>query len=238
MMKENHGVLTASEIVATTLRQSIERGVLKPGEKLHTLKEMEDMYCVSRVAVRDAVKILEGEGLLLSRQGSGIYVTGHPASLRNSRGAKARYPLTEIFSLFEFVCNYACFALTEQKDLSEIRELKAVNADLRRRYASLTINQKFIYESAFSMRLVRLAGNSLAADLCTKLVEPLTYIDHFLVQETELYLEILQLDALLLDALLEGDAHGAMYLGHSRCKKTLAMIPPDDAFWEKGSEVF
>lgn len=69
-------------------------------------------------------------------------------------------------------------------------------------------------------------------------MEPLTYIDYFLIQETELYLEILQLDALLLDALLERDPYGAMYLGHSRCKKALDIIPPDDEFWVKSSPVF
>lgn len=238
VMKQDNVALTSAEIVATTLRQSIERGVLKPGEKLHTLKEMESMYCVSRVAVRDAIKILEGEGLLLSRQGSGIYVTNQPRALMDDRGRKTQYPLTEIFSLFEFLCNYACFALKERKDLSEIKELKQTNTDMRKNYASLTMNQKFIYESSFSLRFVRLAGNSLAADLCTMLVEPLTYIDYFLIQETELYQEILQLDALLLDALLERDPYSAMSLGRSRCQKTLAVIPPDDEFWVKKSQVF
>lgn len=237
-MKQNNAVLTAAEIVAATLRQSIERGVLHPGEKLRTLKEMEAMYCVSRVAVRDAIKILEGEGLLISKQGSGIYVTNQPRKRRDGQDAKTQYPLTEIFSLFEFVCDYACFALKEKKDLSEIEELKAINAEMRKNYDSLTLDQKFIYESSFSMRFVRLSGNRLAADLCTMLMKPITYIDHLVIQETDLYLEILQLDALLLEALLQRDPHGALFLGRTRCQKTLSIIPSDNEFWEISGEVF
>jgi multiple sugar transport system substrate-binding protein len=60
--------------VASILRERIERGLFKPGERIPTEYELCDHFGVSRTSVRQALSDLVHEGLLLRRQGSGTYV--------------------------------------------------------------------------------------------------------------------------------------------------------------------
>ncbi|NLM61602.1 MAG: substrate-binding domain-containing protein [Clostridiales bacterium] len=64
--------------LADDLREAIRHNC-KAGEKLETENEMIERYGVSRQTVRQALSILENEGLIVRRQGSGIYVSGPDA---------------------------------------------------------------------------------------------------------------------------------------------------------------
>ena len=61
--------------VATDLRQRINSGQWSVGEKIATLEQLESEYKVARVTVRQAVDLLQQEGLLRSEQGRGTFVT-------------------------------------------------------------------------------------------------------------------------------------------------------------------
>ena len=63
--------------VAEVLRQRVLRGVWKPGQFLPTIEVLMKEFKVARVTVRDAVKILESEGLLDARRGRGTMVLPH-----------------------------------------------------------------------------------------------------------------------------------------------------------------
>jgi DNA-binding transcriptional regulator YhcF (GntR family) len=60
--------------VANMLRAAILTGKLAPGEKLPSGHELAQRYGVARMTVQQAMRVLRDEGLILSRQGSGIYV--------------------------------------------------------------------------------------------------------------------------------------------------------------------
>lgn len=62
--------------VAATLRRRIEEGQWKPGERISTLEELESEFHVARVTVRQAVELLENEGLVRRQQGRGTFVIG------------------------------------------------------------------------------------------------------------------------------------------------------------------
>ena len=64
--------------IAEILRQNLGRGVWTPGELLPTISDLSAEYSVARVTVRQAVKILEEEGLLDSRRGRGTTVLPPP----------------------------------------------------------------------------------------------------------------------------------------------------------------
>ncbi len=57
--------------IAEVLRQDLDRGVWQAGELLPTISELSAKFSVAKVTVRQAVKILEEEGLLESRRGRG-----------------------------------------------------------------------------------------------------------------------------------------------------------------------
>jgi DNA-binding transcriptional regulator YhcF (GntR family) len=71
--------------VANTLRAAILTKALSPGEQLPSGADLAARYSVSRQTVQNALKILRSEGLIVSRQGSGVFVrerTERPIGLR------------------------------------------------------------------------------------------------------------------------------------------------------------
>lgn len=56
------------------IRERIESGELKPGAKMYSENELSAMFGLSRQTVRHGIGLLEQEGLLVRRQGSGTYV--------------------------------------------------------------------------------------------------------------------------------------------------------------------
>jgi len=60
--------------IAATLRRRIEQGHWKLGDRISTIPELEKEFGVARVTVRQAVEILDAEGLVSAKQGKGTYV--------------------------------------------------------------------------------------------------------------------------------------------------------------------
>ena len=60
--------------VASALRQRIENGQWQPGQKISTLEGLEREFEVARVTVRQAVELLQNEGLVHRQQGRGTFV--------------------------------------------------------------------------------------------------------------------------------------------------------------------
>jgi len=71
--------------VANTLRAAILARTLAPGEQLPSGPELAKRYGVARMTVQSALRVLRDEGLIVSRQGSGVFVrarTEMPVGLR------------------------------------------------------------------------------------------------------------------------------------------------------------
>ncbi|MFV0334939.1 MAG: FadR/GntR family transcriptional regulator [Tropicimonas sp.] len=60
--------------VTSAMIESIQAGELKPGEKLPTGHELATAHGVSLTVVREAMSRLRSEGLVVSRQGAGVFV--------------------------------------------------------------------------------------------------------------------------------------------------------------------
>ncbi len=69
-----------SEVV-DRIAAEIRNGVLKPGDRLPTEQELMTAMGVSRTVVREAVAALKAEGLVLTRQGSGAFVSSDQSRL-------------------------------------------------------------------------------------------------------------------------------------------------------------
>jgi GntR family transcriptional regulator len=61
--------------ITEILSNQIEDGTLARGSRLPTEQELQDRFEASRNTIRDAVKLLIGKGLVVTRPGSGTYVT-------------------------------------------------------------------------------------------------------------------------------------------------------------------
>lgn len=69
-----------SDRLAALLARQVDAGALTPGDRLPTEQALADRHGVSRTVVREAVHRLKSQGLLISRQGSGVYVALAPAN--------------------------------------------------------------------------------------------------------------------------------------------------------------
>ena len=60
--------------VATQIEQQIQNGLIRPGERLPSERELASRFEVSRPTIREAMIALEIAGLVEIKTGSGIYV--------------------------------------------------------------------------------------------------------------------------------------------------------------------
>jgi GntR family transcriptional regulator, transcriptional repressor for pyruvate dehydrogenase complex len=63
-----------SQSVVRQIELLILQGILRPGERLPSERELSDRMGVSRPSLRDAIAELQERGLLVSKAGSGVYV--------------------------------------------------------------------------------------------------------------------------------------------------------------------
>jgi GntR family transcriptional repressor for pyruvate dehydrogenase complex len=66
-----------SDRLATLLVQQLESPGMGPGSRMPTERQIAETHGVSRTVVREAVHQLKSRGLLISRQGAGIFVADH-----------------------------------------------------------------------------------------------------------------------------------------------------------------
>lgn len=110
-----------AEKLSTSVVRQIEalilRGILRPGERLPSERELSERLGVSRPSLRDAVAELQEQGLLATRAGSGIYV----AEVLGSAFSPA---LTRLFATHEeAVFDYLSF----RRDMEGLAAERAAN---------------------------------------------------------------------------------------------------------------
>lgn len=66
--------------ISEDIQRKIAAGLLKPGDKLPSTREMSETYEVAPATVRKAIDILLATGVLRGHQGVGVFVAGEPGS--------------------------------------------------------------------------------------------------------------------------------------------------------------
>lgn len=84
--------------VAEILRQRIRKGVWRKDETLPSLNDLMEEFSVAKVTVRQAVKLLEEEGLLSARRGKGTIVTAEPSGRRPLKVETTLQDIVEMYS--------------------------------------------------------------------------------------------------------------------------------------------
>jgi GntR family transcriptional regulator len=64
--------------IADHLRTAIERGRLREGDQLPSEAQLMDYYGVARMTIRNAMRLLQDEGLVTAEHGKGSYVRRRP----------------------------------------------------------------------------------------------------------------------------------------------------------------
>ena len=66
------------EEIVFKIKDMLEKGRLKSGDQLPGERELSEVFQVSRSSVREALRTLETQGFLESRQGDGTYIASKP----------------------------------------------------------------------------------------------------------------------------------------------------------------
>lgn len=119
------------QILADQLREELNRNSVQKGCKLPTEQELTRRYHLSRQTVRHALRLLEEEGLIQRRQGSGAYTTGLTSNAPSRQIAVVvsfiddyifpaiLHDVTEVFSQY----GYSAAVYSSENQVSREREL-------------------------------------------------------------------------------------------------------------------
>ncbi|HYL37916.1 MAG TPA: FadR/GntR family transcriptional regulator [Bryobacteraceae bacterium] len=143
-----------SESVSNQIRQAIFSGQIEPGHKLPPEREMAEQFATSRVALREALRGLEQEGMIEIRRGfgGGAFVADFDNALQAladslntvvKLGQAKSGHLTEVRSMLEPVMARLAAARATEDDLSAMR--KVVEAQ-EQELASGVLSRKFDME--------------------------------------------------------------------------------------------
>lgn len=78
--RQIHRPRRLADEVGVALEKRIRGGDLGPGARLPTEARLGEQFAVSRAVVREAIARLKADGLVESRQGSGVFVTTRPGA--------------------------------------------------------------------------------------------------------------------------------------------------------------
>lgn len=134
----DHGLFTAvpraatlSDTVAGSIAEAVISGRLKPGEEMHSERDLAEQFGVSRTVIREAIRSLAAQGLVESRSGRRIQVaSAGPAGVNRSMSLFLRsntaidYPkIHEVRSALEIRMAEAAADRASNEDLGGLRTL-------------------------------------------------------------------------------------------------------------------
>ncbi|MFF7649101.1 GntR family transcriptional regulator [Streptomyces sp. NPDC007983] len=76
--------------IADALREAIDKGRFREGDKLPSETELVEHFAVSRMTVRNSLSLLQQEGLVVSEHGKGVFVRPRPPVRRLASDRFAR----------------------------------------------------------------------------------------------------------------------------------------------------
>lgn len=116
-----------SDEVTLVLRREIERHRLPIGERLPSELELAKSFGVSRTVVREAIARLRADGLVVSRQGAGVFVSGdrsHRPFRILTNGEMADRSIIDVFELRIGVESEAAALAAERRTAQQLGEME------------------------------------------------------------------------------------------------------------------
>ena len=144
------------EEIVSKIKVLIEEGRLKLGDQLPPERELSDVFKVSRSSLREALRALESEGFLESRQGDGTYVARKPIELLVKPLATAiltekdaQLELFEIRRLIEPQLALLAAERADSDDMARLEEILDRQAEeVRQGGTAMDIDKEFHYALA------------------------------------------------------------------------------------------
>lgn len=196
----------AYELVLNRLRRAIHLGIYGPGDKLPPERLHAEQLGVSRVTLREAIRVLEGEGYVKTRRGStgGVTVLDRreaPGQLRR----RLRDDIEQLRAVADFrLANERCAAERAATRVSD-DDIAALEQAIDALRDSTSIGSFRQADSLFHLRIAETADCELlrqaVEDARAAMFMPLDALDFELMHSSSV-----RAHTKILDALKEGDA--------------------------------
>jgi GntR family transcriptional repressor for pyruvate dehydrogenase complex len=166
-VSSGHPGQSGTGLVVTHVRTLIERGELKPGDRLPAERDLATMIGVSRPTVRAGLRALAAMGVVRSRHGSGTYIPDGPPSLGSE-------PLSFLAALHGFtgeemyearrILEAGAAELAATRATSE--QLATLAEEVANLFASMQDPQKFlVHDINFHRAVASASGNPIVATI-------------------------------------------------------------------------
>ena len=153
---------TVSDAIVDQLRGLVAQGILKPGDRLPSERELCKRFGVGRTSVREALKPLITMGLLESRMGSGTFVAAETGQFQKSlqwgllSDLKSRDDLVETRHMLE---TNAAYWAAERAGEENLAVISVTLNGMEENLGHPTIFQKF--DADFHFEIARAAQNRM-----------------------------------------------------------------------------
>lgn len=142
------------------LAEQIKSGRLAPGERLPTEQALTRAARVSRTVVREAVAALRAEGLVITRQGVGAFVSAEPQRAPFRIEPERLQSIDDVLNVMELRLGVEIESAGLAAERASKADVKAIGAALNAIEAAVTANASAVDEDLAFHRAIALAtGN-------------------------------------------------------------------------------
>lgn len=166
------------------IRDLILSGELEVGQKLPTEMELSKLLNVGRSSVREALRVLEAEGLVEVRRGSGTYVTSnqplnnHTIDLREWLKLREE-TLEQVLEVRESIEGLAAGLAAERATPEQIQQIweislsfsdKLKHIDEHTAIQTSVFNELSQLDAAFHLQISQASGNDIANEIISHII--------------------------------------------------------------------
>ncbi len=149
--------LTAQEVVLKELRSALASGVLMPGQQL-VQEDLAEELGVSRVPIRESLKILEGEGHVTYHPNRGYFVTELSAT-----------DLAELYRIRELLEEEALTRAVAEVSDADLKDIKEILTEVNAAAAAGDVDALTQANRAFHLSIIELSGMNRLSRLIRQL---------------------------------------------------------------------
>ncbi len=224
----------AHELVLDAIEEQVAAGRLAVGDMLPPERELATRLQVSRASVREAIRILESQGVLQSQVGSGrsagTRVTALPSEgltrlLRMHIGL-SNFPLDDVAEARIALERASAMLAAQQAGEDELASIGEALASLEE---AATVGEFNDADTAFHVAIAEAAGNRLVADLTTAIRSSLrqTILEAFHAHDSpaEVQVTLQEQHRRIHQAIVDGDPQRSAELVEEHIRFAMEALP-------------
>jgi DNA-binding FadR family transcriptional regulator len=149
----------------------ITKGVLKPGDKLPSEQEMTNLFGISRISLREGLKLLEARGYIESQDRRGKFVKSMFDEIRTpliGHLSASQESMWELLYAWRIVDSEAAYLAANNASLEQIKQMKQLLKEARKIDPNniISVPKGIIFYTRFFDLLANATGNTVLVHLC------------------------------------------------------------------------